>query len=136
MKLVDIEKVIVVFFFSGLVGATCFLLAPLLLWYNPIASDVTKADPEVVNGILTVSGIVFGFQFAFFKTPKEKTRILWVVILICEVFSIAWVGFRYVSDTMSYAFLTTNTLLSTYLAFALILFFTIILAILDWGLHW
>jgi len=133
---VEIEKVIAGFFILSWVGAALFLFVPLLLWWEATTFSITKIDPEVVNGILTVSGIVFGFQFAFFKAPKGKVRVLWVIGLVSQVFSLAFVGLRYVSDTMSYGYLTTNTLLLANFDFALILLFTTVFASLDWMLHW
>jgi hypothetical protein len=127
----DIDKLIVGFFMFGLAVATILLLAPLLLWGNT-AFNVAKVDSETVNGILTVSGIVFGFQFAFFKAPKGKARALWVFGLISQVILLAFTSSRYVADTISYGYLTTNTLLVTNFNFAFILLFTIIFAILDW----
>ena len=130
--MVDIEKVRFGIFIFGLVGAACYLLASLPIWWNIPILVAIEVDAEIVNGILTVSGIIFGFEFAFFKAPNKIARILWLFSLISQMFLIGWVGFKYLSDTMSYGYLTTNTLLSAYLSFSFVLFFTIVLGLFEW----
>jgi len=129
-----IEKFIVGFGILAFFVAI-FFLVPALLWWNATISTVTKADPEIVNGILTVSSLIFAFQFAFFRY-KGKVRMGWVGILITQLLLIAGVGFKYVSDTISYGYLTTNTLLSAYLTFAYILLMTMVLALIDLLVLW
>jgi len=129
--LVDIDKFVAGLFLFVLVFAAIFLIAPLLLWLETTMRIAAKADSEAVNGILTVTGILFGLEFAFFKAPKGKARILWVFALLFQAILLASLSFRYVSDTMSYGYLTTNTLLIANFDFAFVLFFTAILAALD-----
>ncbi len=113
-----------------------FIAIPTFLWKEkeptlPVVK--TEADPEVVNGILTVAGIIFGFQFAFFKAPTaSKLRAIWVFALVYQVFAIAWVAFNYVNDTMEHGFLTTDTLKTAYFVFATIVLATVLNSMVDW----
>jgi hypothetical protein len=91
----------------------------------------TEVDSETINGILTVSGIIFGFQFAFFKTPKEKGRIIWIILFLCEVVFLAIAATVYVHATI-YGIITTDTLLFVFLSFLFILASTVFIAMIDW----
>jgi len=127
-KLENTQKFEFVIIFSALIIAAALLF---LYSYWGLTTTVTEIDSEVINGILTVSGIIFGFQFAFFKAPKGKTRIVWIALLLIEVIALGLVGAKYVNDAL-YGSLTTNTLLTVFLGFVFILFSTVMFAAFDY----
>jgi len=109
--------------------AIAVMLFFLHLWWS-LSTPVKEVDSEVVNGILTVSGIIFGFQFAVFRPTKWIDRIAMIGILLLEVTALGVVGTVYVKDVL-YGAITTNTLLAVFLAFAYVLLSTVMFAVLD-----
>jgi len=125
------EKFIYLFFVLAFLAAIFLLLFVVFSWDVTIF-HVTEVESEIVNGILTASSIIFGFQSAFFKVPRKgKVRIFWISVFIGEALVIGSVGYNYVNSVMSLGYLTTNTLLSAFFSLALNLFNTVLLAFVD-----
>ena len=63
---------------------------------------VQTVNPEVISGLLSVSGIVFAFQAFFLKKPKKTVRrLVFAIIFLVEVSTLAFIGFGCVGDVSS-----------------------------------
>lgn len=125
------ENFIYLFFILAFLVALFLLFFVVFLWQTTIVHGA-EVESEIVNGILTASSIIFGFQPAFFKVPKRgKVRIFWISVFLGEALVIGSVGYNYVNSVMSLGYLTTNTLLSAFFSLALNLFYTVVLAFVD-----
>jgi hypothetical protein len=128
------DNVVILLFFCFAFFSVLFLVASGIFWLSgETPFDSTKVDSEIVNGILTASSIIFGFQFAFFRVPRnKKARIAWAGIFLGEALNIGFVGYNYLQTTMSYGYLSTYTLVLAFLSLAVNLLLTVVLAFLDW----
>jgi uncharacterized membrane protein len=77
--------------------------------FSKIAT-IQTVNPEVINGLLAVSGIVFAFQAFFLKKPKKTIRrLVFAIIFLIEVVTLAYIGFSYVGDVSNGIFPSIGT---------------------------
>jgi hypothetical protein len=70
-------------------------------------------EPEIVNGILTISAIILGFS-GFYAWPPRKLgyRFTLHVIFVLQVAVLAFTGFSYFKDFLDYQYVSVKTLLA------------------------
>jgi hypothetical protein len=82
------------------------------LVFGKAISNEAKVESEIVNGLVTVSGLIFAFQPTFFKAPKVGTlRLMFTAIFLVEDLLLGITGYSYVTSTLNLGYLSTFTLL-------------------------
>lgn len=70
-----------------------------------------KINPNIVNGMITVSGLIFAFQPIIFKIKKKEFyRILFLAIFSVEGLILGLTGYYYALNGLNYGYLTGDTL--------------------------
>ena len=94
--------------------ATILAFIPVIiisLSFAGIISKITEVDPEIINGLLTVSGVIFAFQATYFRKPKKLIRqFLFTAIFVVEILLFGLSGYNYVTDISSFGHPSTLTL--------------------------
>jgi hypothetical protein len=95
----------------SIIGFIAFSISIYYFWGLFLKIEtVQTVDPEVINGLLAVSGIVFAFQAFFFKKPKTQIRrLVFAVIFTIEVLTLSYIGISYVGDVMNAIFPSIGT---------------------------
>jgi hypothetical protein len=79
-------------------------------------------DAEVINGLLSISGILFAFQAFFLKRPEKMIRKgFFGVILMIEIIALSVIGSSYINDVTLGIFPSIATLYATYFSLLLTL---------------
>ncbi len=97
-----------------------FLLMIGILWIVPplmltlygkrILTTAIQVNPEIVNGLLTLSGIIFAFHLAFFKPSTKGHKTL----LLIEVAFLGLVGAEIFVDFSLFGYISSRTLFTAY----------------------
>jgi hypothetical protein len=83
----------------------------LALIFSKGVSSGTKVESEIVNGLVTVSSLIFAFQPTFFKTSKRGTlRLAFTAIFLVEGILLTLTGYSYVINTLNQGYLSISTL--------------------------
>jgi hypothetical protein len=70
-----------------------------------------RVNPNIVNGMITVSGLIFAFQPIIFKLKKKGFyRILFLAIFSVEGLILGLTGYYYALNGLNYGYLTGDTL--------------------------
>lgn len=80
--------------------------------WTSLGSTATQVDPEIVNGLATLSGIVFAFHLAFFKPSTEGHKAL----LLVEVALLGLVGVFIFLDFSLLGYISSRALYAAYLS--------------------
>lgn len=92
-----------------------FAFVPVLFLARVFTGKISfeaKVESEIVNGLITVSGLIFAFQPTFFRHPKEGIlRLVYLAIFLVEGLLLGLTGYNYVVSTLDLGYLTTSTLL-------------------------
>jgi uncharacterized membrane protein len=78
--------------------------------WTSIMSTAIPVDPEIVNGFLTLSGIIFAFHCAFFKPSTKGHKTL----LLIEVAFLGLVGAYIFLDFSLLGYISSRTLFVAY----------------------
>lgn len=94
--------------------ATILAFIPVIivaLTFAGILSKITEVDAEVINGLLTISGLIFAFQAAYFRKPKKPLhQFLFTAIFVVEIILFGLGGYSYVMDISNFGHPSTLTL--------------------------
>lgn len=92
-----------------------FAFVPVLFLASVFTGKISfeaKVESEIVNGLVTVSGVIFAFQPTFFRRPKEGIlRLAYLAIFLVEAVLLGLTGYNYVVSTLDLGYLTISTLL-------------------------
>jgi sterol desaturase/sphingolipid hydroxylase (fatty acid hydroxylase superfamily) len=107
---------------------------PVIITVSTFAGRVSldaKVESDIVNGIVTVSGLIFAFQPSFFRKPKDTAlRLMFTAIFLVESLLLGLTAYSYVVDALSIGGLSEYTLLialgSLILNISMIVFFVIV----------
>jgi hypothetical protein len=105
-------------------GELAFVLMITMLWTVPpliivlngkwdsIGSTAIQVNPTIVNGLLTLSGIIFAFHLGFFK-PSTKRHI---TLTLIEVAFLGLVGAEIFLDFSLFGYISSRTLWTAYVS--------------------
>lgn len=86
-------------------------VAIVSLTFAGLLSKISEVDAEVINGLLTVSGLIFAFQAAYFKKPRKPLhQMLFTAIFVVEIIVFGFSGYSYVMDISNFGNPSTFTL--------------------------
>ena len=92
-----------------------FSFVPVVIIYLVFGGTISheaKIESEIINGLVTVSGLIFAFQPTFFRAPKASTlRLMFTAIFLVEGLLLGITGYNYVTSTLNLGYLSTYTLL-------------------------
>jgi len=92
-----------------------FAFVPVVILFSVFAGKISheaKVETEIINGLVTVSGLIFAFQPMFFIVPKAgKVRVMFMAIFFLEGLLLGFTGYNYVTSTLDLGYLSTITLL-------------------------
>lgn len=106
------EKMFVLIFASLAISAFIPIIAITFVFLPTGVPYEAQIDPEILNGIITISGLVFAFQPAIFRAKKSGFfRLMFLAIFSAEGMLIGLVGYNYVFDALNLGnYLSGNTL--------------------------
>ena len=112
----------------------------LILLFPHGIPDINDVNPNIVNGLLTMSGIVFAFQPIIFRARKIFFyRFLFVLVFLFEGVLLTIVGYSFVSDAIGVGNFSGTTLyyttwsLFSNIAFLVYLIFADLLVTADYS---
>jgi hypothetical protein len=83
----------------------------IVLTFSGLISKISEVNAEVINGLLTVSGVIFAFQATYFRKPRKQLhQILFTAIFVVEITLLGLSGFAYVKDISDFGYPSTYTL--------------------------
>ena len=112
MEDVRYAPILAVLFIAMVILAFMPVLVLFFIFPKAVFSEA-KVETEIINGLVTVSGLIFVFQPTFFKatrTRSPKLRLMVMAIFLVEVALFVITGYSYVSNTLSQGYLSTSTL--------------------------
>ena len=112
----------------------------LILLFPHGIPDINDVNPNIVNGLLTMSGIVLAFQPIIFRARKIFFyRFLFVLVFLFEGVLLTIVGYSFVSDAIGVGNFSGTTLyyttwsLFSNIAFLVYLIFADLLVTADYS---
>jgi hypothetical protein len=118
-------------------GVLAFL--PVVITVLTFAGRVSldaKVESDIVNGIVTVSGLIFAFQPSFFRKPKDTVlRLMFTAIFLVESLLLGITAYSYVVDTLSIGSLSEYTLLMAVGSLILNISMMVFFVIVDLAVH-
>jgi len=115
-----------------------FIMLTVVLAFSPtiLGIDVAflekEVESEIVNGIITASSIIFGFQFVSFRVPRKgKERLFYSFVFLYEALLIGFVGFSYLQNVAINGYLTGGTLILAFTSLITVLLWVILFSFLD-----
>ena len=112
-----------------------FAFVPVVITYSIFAGAISyeaKVESEIVNGLVTVSGLIFAFQPTFFRKPKNTLlRLMFTAIFLVESLLLGITGYSYVTDTLAMGNLSVFTLLSAFSSLILNISMTAFFVLVD-----
>lgn len=117
---------------------TILAFVPVIVLYMIFAGrlDSQKVDSEIVNGLVTVSGLIFAFQPTYFKIPRKgRLRLHSTAIFSVEGLLLGITGYSYVSSTLDLGFLSRYTLFIASGSLVYNIFMTIFFMLADLVYH-
>jgi len=85
----------------------------------PKLITVKTIDPEIINGLLTIAGILFAFQAVFVRRPERFIpKMVFTILLFLEIFMLGISGFSFVINISDSGTSTVATLFYAFIAFA------------------
>jgi len=89
-------------------------------------------ESEIVNGLVTVSGLIFAFQPTFFRKPRNTIlRMMFMAIFLVESLLLGITGYSYVTDTLTLGNLSVFTLLTAFSSLILNISMTAFFVLVD-----
>jgi hypothetical protein len=93
-----------------------WIVPPAILILNGkwdlLGSTAIQVNPEIVNGLVTLSGIIFAFHLAFFKPSTEGHKTL----LLLEVAFLGLVGAMIFLDFFMLGYISSRALYVAYIS--------------------
>lgn len=91
-----------------------FGFIPFVIMWSIFSSDVSmekEVNSEIVNGIITVSGLIFAFQPAIFRVKKKGFyRPLFLAIFSVEGILLGLIGYNFIMNALNLGYLSGYTL--------------------------
>ena len=112
-----------------------FAFVPVVITYSMFSDEISneaRVESEIVNGLVTVSGLIFAFQPTFFKKPKNSLlRLMFMAIFLVESLLLGITGYSYVTDTLKMGNLSVFTLLTAFSSLILNISMTVFFVLAD-----
>jgi len=92
--------------------ATCFLLPPFLIISKNI-KPTEEVEPEIANGILTASAVLFAFSIPKLEKKQKWERYMVIFIILgIELIFLIFAASSYLRDYINFRYTTVATLSS------------------------